>query len=90
MVRLWSSIGSLGKELEKPGVQNVTIKIVTFTSTQNRVRVKSWGRPSTGFVRNILFQHVIMTDVKNPIVIDQHHCLDEKNCPSQVCVYIYL
>lgn len=78
------SIGSLGKEHEEPGVQNVTVKTVTFTGTQNGVRIKSWGRPSTGFARNILFQHAVMTDVKNPIVIDQHYCPDEKNCPGQV------
>ncbi|XVF76921.1 hypothetical protein PTKIN_Ptkin13bG0306200 [Pterospermum kingtungense] len=78
------SIGSLGKELEEPGVQNVTVKTVTFTGTQNGVRIKSWGRHSTGFARNILFQHAVMTDVENPIVIDQHYCPDEKNCPGQV------
>ncbi|GMI96404.1 hypothetical protein like AT3G59850 [Hibiscus trionum] len=78
------SIGSLGKEAEEPGVQNVTVKTVTFTGTQNGVRIKSWGRPSSGFARNILFQHAIMTDVENPIVIDQHYCPDEKNCPGLV------
>ncbi|KAK6245177.1 hypothetical protein QUC31_011586 [Theobroma cacao] len=85
-VGLWTckSIGSLGKEFEEPGVQNVTVKSVTFTGTQNGVRIKSWGRPSTGYARNILFQHAVMTDVENPIVIDQHYCPDEKNCPGQV------
>ncbi|KAE8717367.1 Polygalacturonase [Hibiscus syriacus] len=78
------SIGSLGKEAEEPGVRNVTVKTATFTGTQNGVRIKSWGRPSSGFARNILFQHAIMTDVENPIVIDQHYCPDEKNCPGQV------
>ncbi|XVE76657.1 hypothetical protein DITRI_Ditri12bG0191500 [Diplodiscus trichospermus] len=78
------SIGSLGKELEEAGVQNVTVKTVTFTGTQNGLRIKSWGRPSTGFARNILFQHAVMTDVQNPIVIDQHYCPDEKNCPGKV------
>ena len=70
MVRLWSSIGSLRKELEEPDVQNVTVKTVTFAGTQNGVRIKSWGRPTTGFVWNILFQHAVMIDVENPIVID--------------------
>ncbi|KAK8518198.1 hypothetical protein V6N12_017355 [Hibiscus sabdariffa] len=28
--------------------------------------------------------HAIMTDVENPIVIDQHYCPDEKNCPGLV------
>ncbi|XP_044500239.1 polygalacturonase-like [Mangifera indica] len=77
------SIGSLGKEQEEAGVQNVTVKTVTFTSTQNGVRIKSWGRPSTGFARNILFQHAIMDNVHNPIIIDQNYCPDKKNCPGQ-------
>ncbi|CAJ2650348.1 polygalacturonase-like protein [Trifolium pratense] len=77
------SIGSLGWELNEPGVQNVTVKTVTFTGTQNGVRIKSWGRPSNGFVRNIFFQDAIMVNVQNPIVIDQNYCPDNKGCPGQ-------
>ncbi|KAK1382182.1 Polygalacturonase [Heracleum sosnowskyi] len=77
------SIGSLGKDLQEPGVQNVTVKTVTFTGTQNGARIKSWGRPSSGFVRNVLFQHITMVNVKNPIVIDQNYCPNKKNCPGQ-------
>ncbi|KAF2325593.1 hypothetical protein GH714_030860 [Hevea brasiliensis] len=77
------SIGSLGKDLQEPGVQNVTVKSVTFTGTQNGLRIKSWGRPSSGFARKILFQHAIMINVQNPIVIDQNYCPDNKNCPGQ-------
>ncbi|KAF2298274.1 hypothetical protein GH714_021131 [Hevea brasiliensis] len=77
------SIGSLGKDLQEPGVQNVTVKSVTFTGTQNGLRIKSWGRPSSGFARNILFQHAVMTNVQNPIVIDQNYCPDNNNCPGQ-------
>ncbi|KAK9200521.1 hypothetical protein WN944_015719 [Citrus x changshan-huyou] len=77
------SIGSLGKELHEAGVQNVTVKIVTFTGTENGLRIKSWGRPSTGFSRNILFQHALMKNVDNPIVIDQNYCPDNKNCPGK-------
>ncbi|KAM5551311.1 polygalacturonase-like [Rosa sericea] len=78
------SIGSLSKDLEEDGVQNVTVKTVTFTGTQNGVRIKSWGRPSTGFAKNILFQHAVMVNVQNPIVIDQNYCPGEKGCPGQV------
>ncbi|KAJ4723877.1 Polygalacturonase [Melia azedarach] len=77
------SIGSLGKDLQEPGVQNVTVKGVTFTGTENGVRIKSWGRPSTGFARNILFQHSLMINVQNPIVIDQNYCPDNNSCPGQ-------
>ncbi|KAH7575857.1 hypothetical protein JRO89_XS02G0232700 [Xanthoceras sorbifolium] len=77
-------IGSLGKNSEEPGVQNVTVKTATFTGTQNGLRIKSWGRPSNGFARNILFQHAVMQNVQNPIIIDQNYCPDNKGCPGQV------
>ncbi|KAL8491693.1 hypothetical protein ACS0TY_023336 [Phlomoides rotata] len=77
------SIGSLGWILEEAGVQNVTLKTTTFTGTQNGVRVKTWARPSNGFVRDVTFQHLSMVNVKNPIVIDQNYCPDHKNCPGQ-------
>ncbi|XP_050236255.1 polygalacturonase-like [Mercurialis annua] len=78
------SIGSLGKDVQENGVQNVTVISSTFTGTQNGVRIKTWGRASNGFARNIKFQHVVMNNVENPIVIDQNYCPDEKNCPGQV------
>ncbi|KAK3444320.1 LOW QUALITY PROTEIN: hypothetical protein EUGRSUZ_H01886, partial [Eucalyptus grandis] len=77
------SIGSLGKDLEEAGVENVTVKNVMFGGTQNGLRIKSWGRPSTGFAKNILFQHALMSNVKNPIVIDQNYCPNKINCPGQ-------
>ncbi|TKY58964.1 Polygalacturonase protein [Spatholobus suberectus] len=77
------SIGSLGKDLQEPGVQNVTVKTVTFTGTQNGVRIKTWGRPTNGFVRNVLFQDAIMSNVENPVIIDQNYCPDDKGCPGQ-------
>ncbi|KAL4596696.1 hypothetical protein ACB092_12G181400 [Castanea dentata] len=78
------SIGSLGKDQQEAGVQNVTVTTVTFTSTQNGARIKSWGRSSNGFAKNILFQHVTMKDVQNPIVIDQNYCPSNQGCPGQV------
>ncbi|KDP20162.1 hypothetical protein JCGZ_00025 [Jatropha curcas] len=78
------SIGSLGKDLQENGVQNVTVTTSTFTGTENGVRIKTWGRPSNSFARNILFQHVVMNNVQNPIVIDQNYCPDNNNCPGQV------
>ncbi|CAI0470473.1 unnamed protein product [Linum tenue] len=77
------SIGSLGKNVNEPGVQNVTVKSTTFTGTTNGLRIKSWGKPSNGFARNILFQHATMNNVQNPIFIDQRYCPD-RNCPDTV------
>ncbi|XP_030940248.1 polygalacturonase-like [Quercus lobata] len=76
------SIGSLGKNQQETGVQNVTITTANFTGTQNGVRIKSWPRPSNGFARNIIFQHVNMVNVQNPIIIDQNYC-PSKDCPHQ-------
>ncbi|OAY45590.1 polygalacturonase [Manihot esculenta] len=77
------SIGSLGKELQEPGVENVIVKSVVFTGTQNGLRIKSWARPSNGFVRNIRFQDAVMKNVQNPIIIDQNYCPNNINCPNQ-------
>lgn len=77
------SIGSLGGTPQEDGVQNITVKSVVFTGTQNGVRIKTWGKPYTGFVKGVTFQQVIMQNVQNPIVIDQNYCPDNKNCPGQ-------
>ncbi|OVA14962.1 Glycoside hydrolase [Macleaya cordata] len=77
------SIGSLAKDQEEEGVQNVTVKNVVFTGTQNGLRIKSWGRPSNGFVRGVVFRKVVMNNVQNPIVIDQNYCPRNEGCPGQ-------
>ncbi|ESQ39011.1 hypothetical protein EUTSA_v10001794mg [Eutrema salsugineum] len=76
------SIGSLGRVEEEQGVENVTVSNVDFLATENGVRIKTWGKTSKSFARNIVFQHINMKMVKNPIIIDQHYCLD-KPCPIQ-------
>ncbi|KAL8142465.1 hypothetical protein V2J09_015497 [Rumex salicifolius] len=78
------SIGSLGKEKNEPGVQNVTVTTSTFTGTDNGVRIKTWGRASNGFVNKVVFQHLTMVNVQNPIIVDQNYCPDNKGCPGQV------
>ncbi|XP_044467107.1 polygalacturonase-like [Mangifera indica] len=78
------SIGSLGKEQNEAGVQNVTVETVKFTRTDNGLRIKTWAKPSSSFVSNILFRNVTMNNVKNPIIIDQNYCPHKKNCPDQV------
>nr|XP_010909879.1 polygalacturonase-like [Elaeis guineensis] len=77
------SIGSLGKVYEEKGVENVTVKLVELTGTTNGLRIKSWGRPSTGFVNNVLFQNVTMQNVKHPIIIDQNYCPHHEGCPGK-------
>lgn len=62
----------------------MTVRRAAFSETQNGVRVKTWARPSNGFVRNVLFQHVVMNNVENPIIIDQNYCPGSGNCPEEV------
>ncbi|KAI4368279.1 hypothetical protein MLD38_016854 [Melastoma candidum] len=77
------SIGSLGKYLNEEGVSHVTVRNVHLNGTQNGLRIKSWGRQSTGFAEDILFEDAVMSNVHNPIVIDQNYCPHHRNCPGQ-------
>lgn len=70
--------------MEEDGVEYVTVKTANFTGTQNGVRIKSWGRPSNGFARNVIFQHIVLDNVDNPIIIDQNYCPDDQGCPGKV------
>ncbi|XVE68437.1 hypothetical protein DITRI_Ditri09bG0068700 [Diplodiscus trichospermus] len=78
------SIGSLAKDMKEEGVQNVTVMNTIFSGTQNGLRIKSWARPSSGFVKGIQFVDSVMRNVQNPIVIDQNYCPHNLNCPGQV------
>ena len=78
------SIGSLGKSWDEAGVENVTVTAVVLKGTQNGVRIKSWGRPSNSYVKNVLFKAIKMDVVQNPIIIDQNYCPNNIGCPGQV------
>ena len=67
----------------------MTVKTAVFTHSTNGLRIKSWARPSNGFVRGIVFQDVLMRNVANPIIIDQNYCPHQKNCPDQVSLNKY-
>lgn len=65
-------------------MQNVTVTSSVFTKTQNGVRIKTWARPSRGFVNNVVFRNLIMNNVGNPVIIDQNYCPNGNGCPRQV------
>jgi polygalacturonase len=71
-----SSIGSLGKESEESGVENVTVTGAAFVGTENGLRIKTWARAKVegAYVRGVAFEHALMHDVRNPIIIDQSYC----------------
>ncbi|BAB21092.1 polygalacturonase precursor-like [Oryza sativa Japonica Group] len=81
------SIGSLGKESEEGGVENVTVSGAAFVGTENGLRIKTWGRAarSGAYVRGVVFEHALMRDVSNPIIIDQSYCPNDggQGCPHQ-------
>ncbi|KAG1331266.1 putative Polygalacturonase [Cocos nucifera] len=76
-------IGSLGRTPQEDGVQNITVKSVVFTGTHNGVRVKTWGKPYTGLVKRVRFEHVIMQNVQNPMVNDQNYSPGNNKCPAR-------
>ncbi|KAL4609725.1 hypothetical protein ACB092_08G001800 [Castanea dentata] len=88
------SIGSLAKDTEEAGVQNVTVsKAIFFVIGEiplflvlefTILELKSWARPSSGFVQWVRFLGAVMQNVQNPIVIDQNYCPHNINCPGQV------
>ncbi|XWS43917.1 hypothetical protein CRYUN_Cryun16bG0145800 [Craigia yunnanensis] len=77
------SIGSLGRDLNEDGVQNVTLTNAVFSGSANGVRIKTWARASNGFVRNVVYQNIIMNNAENPIMIDQNYCPNSRDCPGQ-------
>lgn len=78
------SIGSLGHTKDESGVRNVTVKKVKFSGTTNGIRIKTWGRPSNGFVKKVTFDDITMSDVRNPIHINQNYCPHNRGCPNKV------
>ncbi|XP_010526674.1 PREDICTED: polygalacturonase [Tarenaya hassleriana] len=77
------SIGSLGRDADEAGVQNITLTNSVFSGSDNGVRIKTWARQSNGFVRNILFQNLVMRNVQYPIIVDQNYCPSNQGCPQQ-------
>lgn len=61
----------------------MTVKTVQFSGTQNGVRIKTWGSNIPGYVRQVVFQDVLMRNVQNPIIIDQNYCPGNRGCPGQ-------
>ncbi|KAL0928978.1 hypothetical protein M5K25_000917 [Dendrobium thyrsiflorum] len=79
------SVGSLGRDpLQGGGVRNVTVRSVTFTGTQNGVRIKTWAKENNGgVVKEVRFENVVMNGVSNPIIVDQNYCPEKTGCPNQ-------
>ncbi|KAI3449451.1 hypothetical protein Pfo_006116 [Paulownia fortunei] len=80
------SVGSLGKREEETDVQGVTVTNCTLTGTTNGARIKTYHESPQINASGIVFQDILMNQVKNPIIIDQHY--DSKRRPKQSSVKI--
>lgn len=67
------SIGSLGKRPDEKDVTKVYIKNCTFHSTTNGARIKTYMDSSPLQVSDVVYEDIVLEDVKNPILIDQHY-----------------
>ncbi|KAB2607628.1 polygalacturonase-like [Pyrus ussuriensis x Pyrus communis] len=56
-----------------PGTKDLWIEQISC-GPGHGIRIKSWARPSKGFVQRIQFLDAVMLNVKNPILIDQNYC----------------
>nr|TKS06591.1 hypothetical protein D5086_0000122290 [Populus alba] len=77
------SVGSLGKYPDEKDVRGVVVTNCTLRNADNGVRIKTWGGSQPSQASNILFQDIIMDNVKRPIIIDQTYG-SKSNSPSKV------
>ncbi|KAL6968547.1 galacturonan 1,4-alpha-galacturonidase [Sarracenia purpurea var. burkii] len=78
------SVGSLGKRPGEMDVKGITITNCTLTKTTNGARIKTWQNPLASKASNIIYQDIIMDQVRNPIFIDQHYGSKRKPGSSRV------
>ncbi|KVH90248.1 Glycoside hydrolase, family 28 [Cynara cardunculus var. scolymus] len=90
---MWfGSVGSLGRDGSFAAVEQVYVKNCSIYGTQNGLRIKTvpFGK---GYARGIIYEDIRLHNVGNPIIIDQHYCLNTENhyCPapvSAICILI--
>ncbi|KAM6565842.1 exopolygalacturonase-like [Cannabis sativa] len=79
------SIGSLGKYENEEDVRGITVKNTTFLKTDNGIRIKTWPGSTPSLATGMIFQDLVMDNVRNPIIIDQGYCPSGcKKQPSRV------
>ncbi|KAG6513384.1 hypothetical protein ZIOFF_023708 [Zingiber officinale] len=64
---------TLGIEKSYATAEGIHVSDSTIVRTDNGVRIKTW-QGATGFARDISFRNISLTEVRNPIIIDQFYC----------------
>ncbi|XP_021291373.1 exopolygalacturonase clone GBGE184-like [Herrania umbratica] len=80
------SIGSLGHYDAEADVQGIVVKNCSLTDTDNGLRIKTYKKSSPSKASGIIFRDIVMTRVKNPIIIDQEYGNRRSNEPSKVSI----
>ncbi|KAF8687743.1 hypothetical protein HU200_042674 [Digitaria exilis] len=69
------SVGSLGRYPGEEDVQRLRVANCTIAGTSNGVRIKTWrGGSHPTAVSGLVFEDIVMSKVRNPIIIDQEYC----------------
>ncbi|KAE9605409.1 hypothetical protein Lal_00024976 [Lupinus albus] len=78
------SVGSVGNEGDE-SIEEIYVKNCTFNGTSNGLRIKTWAAPLEQPIKasNFVYEDIVVIDVENPIIIDQHYC-PSGNCIHQV------
>lgn len=61
-------------------MKGISVINCTLTGTTNGARIKTYHASPSIQASDILYKDIIVTDVKNPILIDQHY--DSKKKPE--------
>ncbi len=61
------------------GLENLTVSNCTFNGTDSGIRIKT-GRGNSGLVQNLTYENITMTNVKNPIYINDYY--PERTAPK--------
>ncbi|XP_064950489.1 polygalacturonase-like [Musa acuminata AAA Group] len=77
------SVGSLGKNAGEKDVIGLNVSNCNLTGTTNGLRIKTLqSSPSRLKATDFVFEHIIMNNVYNPIIINQNYC-PSANCPKK-------
>lgn len=74
------SIGDLGEDQSQHKIEKIKMDTLFISNTKNGVRVKT-HEDGCGFARKVKFAQILMRNVSNPIIIDQHYSYSNRGTP---------